>query len=187
MLDVHAPHESIHTWKDFCVHIATITVGLLIAIGLEQIVVAIHHRHQREFLEEQMFQEAEDNLRIIKPQLEYAQQQMDYLLACERALQNALADGTSLKSTLPTPPPENLAAGTLISPARGTWTVVKAAGSVALLPPEQAKVYARVDLAAEFEKAAEDDLTQKQMQLSTGFVKAHVPPGTVGGRILDCG
>jgi hypothetical protein len=52
MLDVHAPHESIHGWKDFFVHIATIVIGLLIAIGLEQTVEFFHHRHQaREGLE----------------------------------------------------------------------------------------------------------------------------------------
>jgi hypothetical protein len=65
--------------------------------------------------------------------------------------------------------------------------VAKAAGSIALLPPELAKVYARVDLAAEFEKAAEDDVTQKQMNLSTGFVKAHVQPGTVPAVSLAAG
>src|SRR5664279_1235216 len=36
MLDVHPPTAAIHGWKDFFVHIATITIGLLIAIGLEQ-------------------------------------------------------------------------------------------------------------------------------------------------------
>ena len=30
MLDVHAPHEAAHTWKDFFIHIATIWVCLLI-------------------------------------------------------------------------------------------------------------------------------------------------------------
>jgi hypothetical protein len=34
MLDVHAPHQTVHTWKDFLVHIAAITNGLLIALGL---------------------------------------------------------------------------------------------------------------------------------------------------------
>ena len=44
MLDVHAPHSPTHTWKDFFIHIATICIGLLIAIGLEQTVEAIHHK-----------------------------------------------------------------------------------------------------------------------------------------------
>lgn len=46
MLDVHPPHEAAHTWKDFLIHIATIVVGLLIAIGLEQTVEWLHHRHE---------------------------------------------------------------------------------------------------------------------------------------------
>src|ERR1700728_1601219 len=46
MLDVHAPHHSVHTWKDFFIHIATIVIGLLIAVGLEQTVEHFHHDHQ---------------------------------------------------------------------------------------------------------------------------------------------
>jgi hypothetical protein len=46
MLDVHGPHSSTHTWKDFFIHLATIVVGLLIAVGLEQTVEFVHHRHQ---------------------------------------------------------------------------------------------------------------------------------------------
>jgi hypothetical protein len=47
MLDVHPPHEIAHTWRSFLIHIATIVIGLFIAVGLEQIVEFIHHRHQR--------------------------------------------------------------------------------------------------------------------------------------------
>jgi hypothetical protein len=46
MLDIHPPHQSTHTWKDFFIHLATIVVGLLIAISLEQTVEYMHHRHQ---------------------------------------------------------------------------------------------------------------------------------------------
>jgi hypothetical protein len=46
MLDVHAPHASTHTWMDFLIHIATIVIGLLIAIGLEQSVEYVHHQRQ---------------------------------------------------------------------------------------------------------------------------------------------
>jgi hypothetical protein len=46
MLDVHPPHAPTHTWKDFFIHIATIVLGLLIAIGLEQTVEHFHERHQ---------------------------------------------------------------------------------------------------------------------------------------------
>jgi hypothetical protein len=45
MLDVHPPEHAAHTWRDFFIHIATIVIGLLIAIGLEQSVEYLHHRH----------------------------------------------------------------------------------------------------------------------------------------------
>jgi hypothetical protein len=46
MLDVHPPHTATHTWRDFFVHIATIVCGLIIAIGLEQCVEWLDHKHQ---------------------------------------------------------------------------------------------------------------------------------------------
>jgi hypothetical protein len=45
MLDVHPPHHAAHSWRDFFIHIATIVIGLLVAIGLEQTVEHFHHRH----------------------------------------------------------------------------------------------------------------------------------------------
>ena len=44
---VHVPQEGIHTWREFAVHIAVVTIGLLLAIGLQQIVETVHHRSQR--------------------------------------------------------------------------------------------------------------------------------------------
>ena len=46
MLDVHPPHHAASTWRDFFIHIATIVIGLLIAVALEQTVEFIHHRQQ---------------------------------------------------------------------------------------------------------------------------------------------
>ena len=46
MLDVHPPHEPIHSWKAYLLHMSTIVLGLLIAIGLEQSVEAIHRARE---------------------------------------------------------------------------------------------------------------------------------------------
>ncbi len=46
MLDVHPPHHAANSWRDFLIHIATIVVGLLIAIGLEQTVERIHEHYE---------------------------------------------------------------------------------------------------------------------------------------------
>ena len=65
MLDVHPPHEAAHTWKDFFVHIATIVIGLLIAVGLEQTVEAIHRSAERRDLLHDIHVECEENLRSL--------------------------------------------------------------------------------------------------------------------------
>lgn len=61
MIDVHPPHHTVHTWRDFIVHIATIVVGLLIAVVLEQTVEHIHARHELANAREEIAQELEAN------------------------------------------------------------------------------------------------------------------------------
>jgi len=61
MIDVHAPHGGLHTWKDFWIHLGTITLGLLIAISLEQSVEWLHHLHQRHQLEASLLAECKIN------------------------------------------------------------------------------------------------------------------------------
>jgi hypothetical protein len=62
MLDVHPPEHGIHGTRDFLLHLFTITIGLLIALGLEASVEAMHHRHQREEAETLVRQEILNNL-----------------------------------------------------------------------------------------------------------------------------
>lgn len=45
MLDVHPPHTRMEGFKDFLLHLLTITIGLLIALGLEGCVEWQYHRH----------------------------------------------------------------------------------------------------------------------------------------------
>jgi len=42
MLDVHAPHQTVHTWKDFLIHVAAIAIGLLLALALENLAEYVH-------------------------------------------------------------------------------------------------------------------------------------------------
>jgi len=63
MLEVHPPHETAHSWKDFLLHIATICVGLLIAVALEQTVEAVHRAGERRELREELVHESEQMLK----------------------------------------------------------------------------------------------------------------------------
>jgi hypothetical protein len=62
-MEVHPPHQSIHTWRDFFIHIATIVVGLLIAVGLEQTVEWLHRLHEAKETREALKQERELNIK----------------------------------------------------------------------------------------------------------------------------
>jgi hypothetical protein len=66
-MDVHPPHGPIRSWKDFTLHLLTITIGLLIALTLEAAVESLHHRH--------MVRDARANLRreIVENQRLYTQ------------------------------------------------------------------------------------------------------------------
>jgi len=44
-MDIHAPHEPVHSWRDFFSHLTIVTIGLFIALMLEAGVEAVHHRH----------------------------------------------------------------------------------------------------------------------------------------------
>jgi hypothetical protein len=126
MLDVHAPHETIHTWKNFLVHIAAIVVGLLIAVGLEQTVEFFHHRDQREQLEAGLRRDGEANRAYIKDDITIVQGVLDW----------ALDQAVTLESAGPTGPLtfRQMPHGFVLSPDAGVWPSAKASGVANLLP-----------------------------------------------------
>ena len=147
MLDVHPPHSATHTWKDFFIHVGTICVGLLIAVGLEQAVEAVHHKHQRHQLEEDLRAEAESNGQVIGRDLHMMDLEVWFLQA-ERASTSTSAIGGKLHLTLPPPPCIPGSVGTAairyFAPSEAVWTTARESGLVELLPVEQARMQARL-------------------------------------------
>jgi hypothetical protein len=68
-MDVHAPHKPIHSIKEFLVHLLAITIGLLIALGLEATVEWVHHRHLARDARENIYQEFRANQQDVLRQL----------------------------------------------------------------------------------------------------------------------
>jgi len=62
MLDVHPAHHAASTWREFFIHIATIVLGLLIAVGLEQTVEYIHHRRELTEARRELSEEKKANI-----------------------------------------------------------------------------------------------------------------------------
>ena len=43
-MDIHAPDKPVHSFKDFAIHIAIVTIGILIALSLEGVEEFVHDR-----------------------------------------------------------------------------------------------------------------------------------------------
>ncbi len=126
MLDVHAPHESIQTWKSFLTHIAAIVIGLLIAVSLEQSVEFFHHRHQRHELDAALQRDGEANRGYINDDIAVAQGVRDWALGQAAALERAGPTGPLTLQRMPR--------GFIGAPDAGVWPSAKSSGVSNLLP-----------------------------------------------------
>src|ERR1700689_3634043 len=70
VIDIHPPHQPIHGWREFFLHLATITIGLLIALGLEGMVEWQHHRHLVHEAEASLHNEIKSNSDAMKRALD---------------------------------------------------------------------------------------------------------------------
>ncbi len=130
-MDVHPPHSPIRGVKDFFLHLFTITVGLLIALGLEAAVEHGHQRHQLAEAREAIRAELEENKRNlteVKPKLADQQKALDAMLA-EVSARRAHAAGVRSAPRIP------LVGVTL---SRAHWETARASGALALMPQDEA-------------------------------------------------
>jgi hypothetical protein len=185
MLDVHPPHNPTHTWRDFFIHIATICVGLLIAIGLEQTVEAIHHHHQRLELEAQLHDEAQRNLDLVQQNITRLQAQLAWYNANIVDLNSAPVTNARIPSSVLLPA-GNLFRIAVLDPSQATWAVAKANGSVALLPEDEAQVYSRLDHEAELLQQPEAELLRDRLAVqSLRQSRSGLPPAQLAYFTLD--
>jgi len=153
MHEVHAPHQTVHTWKDFLVHIAAIALGLLMAIGLENAVEYIHHRHQSEMIEAQMRTVLLSNLETDAGTLNRLSAVRSYLTELQVAISDRLQGQVPARA----PPLDyQRLRGFVILPGLAPYDAAKANGTVAWLSVNRIRIYNRVAFARELESAVRD-------------------------------
>ena len=140
---VHAPQHGIHTWRDFIVHIAVVTIGLLLAIGLQQIVEAVHDRSERAHLDGQMHQTLVANEQLTADNLKKLENLLGYL-ADLRSTVGARIDGRPPPPAPAESDPRNFTY--FPPPSLGAYDAAKAKGTVALLSIEKIRLYDRVGM-----------------------------------------
>jgi hypothetical protein len=147
MLDVHPAHHAANSWRDFFVHIATIVLGLIIAVGLEQSVEWVHHTHQRHQLQEDLLNEARQNQQVIARDLRMQETEPWFEQVIRKANPVAMKQD-AVHLTLPAPPCVAGSVGTAeiryFAPSQAVWTTAQQGGLVPLLPVDQARLQARL-------------------------------------------
>jgi hypothetical protein len=163
MLDVHPAHHAANTWRDFFIHIATICIGLLIAVGLEQTVEFFHHREQRHQLEEDLHTEAVNNREVIARDLKMQDLEIWFEQAVH-AVDIATPSQGKVHLTLPVAPciPGSVGTATIryFAPSEAVWTTAAQSGLVVLLPVEQSRMYARLAHNYALLAAVRDDVSR---------------------------
>jgi hypothetical protein len=164
ILETHAPDEPIRNWRGFLVHIATITIGLLIAIALEQGVEYLHHVRQRHQLQHDLHEEAQRNRDILEADLGLASQS-DWFRAVLEATK-LVPSGGQISINLPPMPciPGTLAANgtdaairtSYFSPSDAVWATARDAELIIRLPVDEARMYTRLAHNYALQQAARD-------------------------------
>jgi hypothetical protein len=143
MLDIHPPEHTPHSWRDFFIHIATIVLGLVIAIGLEQTVEAIQRHHEREELREQMLEVLRNDLNVDAED----QQQLNgfrSLLVEQQSGIRARRAGTSVPPALP---PNDVRMKTSLDfPSLAAYEAARQSGIVSVLPANEIRLFNRIEL-----------------------------------------
>jgi hypothetical protein len=161
-MEVHAPHEPIHTWRDFFIHIATITIGLLIALGLEAAVEALHHRHLREETRENLHAEIQQNQPVFAKDMRYLDSEIRELKADIVLLQR-------LRAHQHTQPGESLRFtwgwdGT----AETAWQTAKDTGALALMDNQVVQQYDGI-------YSQQDIVDRAALELTHSMTQALIP------------
>lgn len=162
--EVAHPHHAIHTWRDFFIHMGTVCLGLLLALGIDQAAEALHHRHEQHRLQEDLRAEAERNVSILKKHLDVNIPQMLDFRSTLIAVRTAPVRNGFVDVTLPRV--NNSGGHGLTAPERNVWPVAKSSGTIALLSEAEAQAYARVDFEAEEDEKMVDQIRTASSGLS---------------------
>ena len=138
MLDVHPAHHAASSWKEFFIHIATIVLGLLIAVGLEQAVEYFHHRREVAEVRQALRGEREANKKSFMSETTHWRWET-------AELENNLMVLAYLQKN-PGTPDEKLPGGLVwfhasTNPSQAVWDAAKTSGVTSLMNREEVEQY----------------------------------------------
>lgn len=150
MLDVHPPHHSISGWRDFLMHLLTITIGLLIALTLQGWLDGLHRRRLVRDAESSLRTEIEANAKSLSDTAAAIHRQQQQLVDEVKVLRQFIKTNNLRKGT-------NLQVNFYISRFDSlSWKTAQSTGALSNMSYSKAKDYAEIYSAQESIETAED-------------------------------
>jgi hypothetical protein len=176
-LDVHAPHQPIHGWKDFLLHLVVITVGLLIAVGIEGC-VELHREHKlvgeaRETMREEI-QHNSDKMKDAVVTLDQQRETMKRNIAALTHIQENPTDKEAQNAQID-------ADFSIIGLRETAWKTAQTTGALSFMPYAEAQRYSDVygsqkDFLDEQDKILEDEAQFLGLMAKTNFGHNGITP-----------
>jgi len=135
-MEIHPPVNSIQSPREFFVHLSMITIGILIALGLEQSVEAWHRHELGVQARENILSELRDNQRELDQERNLAARNKARLEHTLDVLRQLQAHKKLTESTLSI----NMSGADLSSTS---WTTAATTGAIACMGYSQAKRFAK--------------------------------------------
>jgi hypothetical protein len=181
MLDVHPPHKAIGNASEFFLHLFTITIGLLIAVGIEGAVERHQHRELAREARQTMTEEIRKNASSVTDALgEIAgeQKRMTEGLAAVRKVQlnpnDPSANDLHLDFSYNTTGLEDTG-----------WKTAQATGALAFMPYEESKKFSGIYGAEQTFLEAQNKLPDDEARFLGTIQKFHVGKGKLSKDAAD--
>lgn len=173
MLDVHLPHKSLHGFREFFLHLFTITVGLLIATQIESFVEWRHHVHLAEEARASLRKEIASNVKYLQmgqTGLKQWQTETQANLAILERMEDQPKDSKGQ--------PVSLMANATITGAFDTaWKTAQSTGALAYMPYEEAQRYSLIYMALASLKETQGKPLEDMTAISGLAAKFHMQAG----------
>lgn len=182
MIDVHAPHEGIHNVRQFLLHLLTITIGLLIALGLEGCVEWVHHRNLQREADANLRQELRDNRRELASTRAAISGERQNLVSILK-----FVDARSQKQPYDV---HRLSLNYVLATVRdASWRTASATGALSYMDYDHVKQYADAyqlqDEYSRLQRLTLDDFLELQSYFVYGFDPEKMPPATAEAASVD--
>ena len=181
-MDVHAPMEPLHSWRDIALHLGIVTVGLFIALSLEALVEHIHNRHLVAEARTNIREELQINHEATQDDIHRVQLTIDGIRANIDTIHRLQTDPKNFHGSI-----TNTMSFNSLNDA--AWRTARDTGALSFMPYKEIQRYSDLyfleDLVNKKAIAAGEQSFHAQIPTLMGYDITSIPPAEVNQMLRD--